>query len=97
MWWSKRVCGKARITGNSFINHSFCAYGATTFFQAGVQCTGHWSFDSLRHYEQTSETQLVDISNIMSGGMSTEQVAGSTLTVAALSSNPKPSKTPPTI
>jgi len=99
---TKEMCGEAGITGN-FTNHSLCAYGATTFFHAGVsekliqQRTGHRSLDALRQYEWTSEAQLVDISNIMSGGMPTEQVAGSTSTVAALVSGPKPSKTPPTI
>ena len=69
---------KAGITGN-FTNHSLRAYGATTLFQSGVsekliqQWTGHRSTDALRQYKRTSESQLVEISNIMAGEQSNEQ------------------------
>ena len=99
----KDMCAEAGISSN-FTNHSLREYGATTLFRAGVsekliqQRTGHRSIEALRQYERTSETQLVDISNIMSGGLSTEQEAkGSISSTAASGSGPKPVKIPPTI
>ena len=77
----KEMCAEAGITGN-FTNHSLRAYGATTLFQSGVsekliqQQTGHRSTDALRQYERTSESQLVEVSNIMSGEQSDEQQHG---------------------
>ena len=99
----KEMCAEAGISGN-FTNHSLRAYGATALFQAGVsekliqQCTGHRSLDALRHYERTSETQLLDVSNIMSRKMTAGQVAKeSTSMVTAVASGPKPVNTPPSI
>ena len=69
----KRMCSNAGIS-ERFTNHSLRAYGATTLFQAEVpekliqQRTGHRSVEGVRRYERTSESQLLDISNIMSCG-----------------------------
>ena len=66
----KEMCAEAGIS-TDFSNHSLRAYGATTLFQAKVpekliqMRTGHKSLESLRCYERTSESQLVDISNVM--------------------------------
>ena len=68
----KNMCNKAGISGG-FTNHSPRAYGATALFQAKVpekliqQRTGHRSLESLRQYERTSESQLVEVSNVMAG------------------------------
>lgn len=57
-----------------YTNHSLRAYGSTSMFQVGVpekliqQRTGHRSIEALRQYEQTSESQLVDVSNVLSNG-----------------------------
>ena len=67
------MCERAHITGG-YTNHSLRAYGTTTLFHAGVpekliqQTTGHRSLEALRQYERTSESQLVDISNVMAHG-----------------------------
>ena len=67
----KEMCAEAGIAAN-YTNHSLRAYGATTMFQAGVseklikQQTGHNSVESLRQYECASESQLLDVSNIVS-------------------------------
>jgi len=67
----KEMCQEAKLSAK-FTNHSLRAYGATTLFQAGVsekliqQRTGHRSLEALRQYEQTSESQLADISNVIS-------------------------------
>ena len=67
----KEMCQEAGLSGK-FTNHSLRAYGATTLFQAGVaekliqQRTGHKSLDALRQYERTSESQLADISTVIS-------------------------------
>ena len=56
----------------SFTNHSLRAYGTSTMYQAGVpekiiqERTGHKSLESLRQYERTTESQLLDVSNVMS-------------------------------
>ena len=69
----KRMCNNAGIS-DGFTNHSLRAYGATTLFHAEVpekliqQRTGHRSVEALRHYERTSQSQLLDVSNIMSYG-----------------------------
>ena len=69
----KRMCNNAGIS-EGFTNHSLSAYGATTLFHADVpekliqQRTGHHSVEALRQYERTSQSQLLDISNIMSHG-----------------------------
>ena len=61
------MCPEAGIT-TSYTNHSLRAYGTTTMFQAGVprklikQWTGHRSLETLRQYEHTSESQLLDVS-----------------------------------
>ena len=57
----------------------FSSLGATTLFQSGVsekliqQRTGHRLTYALRQYERTSESQLVEVSNILSGEQSDEQ------------------------
>ena len=67
----REMCAEAGITAN-YTNHSLRAYGTTTMFQAGVseklikQRTGHKSLESLRQYERTSESQLLDVSNVVS-------------------------------
>ena len=49
-------------------------YGVTTLFNAGVgekliqQRTGHCSTEALRQYECTSQSQLVDVSYVISHG-----------------------------
>ena len=59
----REMCQEAGLSGK-FTNHSLRDYGATTLFQAGVpekliqQRTGHRCIESLRRYEQTSESQL---------------------------------------
>ena len=69
----KRMCSNVGIS-ERFTNHSLHAYEATTLFQAEVpeklvqQRTGHRSVEGVRRYERTSESQLLDISNIMSCG-----------------------------
>ena len=65
----QEMCAEAGITTN-YTNHSLRAYGTTTMFQAGVseklikQRTGPRSLESLCQYERTSETQLLDVSNV---------------------------------
>ena len=67
----KEMCKEAQIDGK-FTNHSLRAYGATKLFQSNVpekliqQRTGHRSLDALRQYERTTESQLVDVSNVIS-------------------------------
>ena len=62
----KEMCVAAGLS-NSFTNHSLRAYGATAMFQAGIpekliqQRTGHRSIDTLRKYERTSESQLLEM------------------------------------
>ena len=74
----KEMCTKAGIYG-AFTNHSLRAYGATTLFRSGVtekliqQRTGHRSVEALQQIERTSESQLVEISNIISGEQSNEK------------------------
>ena len=74
----KEMCAEAGSTTN-YTNHSLRTYGATTMFQAGVseklikQRTGHRSLESLRQYERTSETQLLDVSNVVSRGQNSNQ------------------------
>ena len=69
----KRMCNNAGIS-EGFTNHSLHAHGATTLFHADVpekliqQRTGHHSVEALHQYERTSQSQLLDISNIMSHG-----------------------------
>ena len=73
----KEMCVEAGITTN-YSNHSLRAYGATTMFQAGIseklitknrpQITG-----VLHQYECTSETQLLDASNVVSYGQNSNQ------------------------
>jgi len=67
------MCAKAGVS----TNHSLQTYGATTLFWSGVseklvqQRTGHRSVEVLQQYKGTSESQLVEISNIISGENST--------------------------
>ena len=67
----KEMCQEAGLSAK-FTNHSLRAYGATTLFQAGVsekliqQRTGHRCLEALRQYERTSESQLADVSNVIS-------------------------------
>ena len=74
-----------KATGlEKFTNHSLRAYGITTMYQAGVsekliqQRTGHRSLDVLRKYERTSDVQLLDVSNVISGNRPTGSDAVST-------------------
>ena len=57
----KEKCAEAGITAN-YINHSLRAYGKKLIKQQ----TGHRSLESLRQYQRTSESQLLDVSNIVS-------------------------------
>ena len=67
----KDMCAEARIPG-MFTNHSLRAYGATTLYNANVpkkliqERTGHRSIKALRQYERTSESQMMEVSNIIS-------------------------------
>lgn len=67
----KEMCEEAGLSTN-FTNHSLRAYGATTLFQAGVsgkliqQRTGHKCVKAFCQYERTSESQLADVSNVLS-------------------------------
>ena len=67
----KEMCLEAGLP-DIYTNHSLRAYGATTLFQGEVpekiiqQRTGHKSVTSLRQYERTTETQLLDVSNVLS-------------------------------
>ena len=67
------MCDGAGISGK-FTNNSLWAYCATTLFNAGVaekliqQRIGHHSTEALRQYERTSQSQLVDVSYVMSHG-----------------------------
>ena len=67
----KEMCAEAGIITNH-TNHSLRTYGATTMFQAGVpeklikQRTGHRSLQSLHQHEHTCESQLLDVSNVVS-------------------------------
>ena len=66
----KEMCVAAGLSDN-YSNHSLRAYGATAMFQAGIpekliqERTGHRSIDTLRKYERTSESQLLDVSNVV--------------------------------
>lgn len=68
----KEMCQKANIQ-QKYTNHSLRAYAATTMYQSKVpekliqQWTGHKSIESLRQYECASTSQLLDVSNVMSG------------------------------
>ena len=67
----KDMCAEAGVAGN-FTNHSLRAYGATTLYNANLpekliqERTGHRSLKALRQYERTSESQLIEVSNIIS-------------------------------
>ena len=66
----KEMCAEAGLS-KDFSSHSLWAYGATTLFQAKVpeklnqMRTGHKSLEAFRSYEQTSETQLLDVSHVV--------------------------------
>ena len=66
----KDICAEAQVSGN-FTNHSLRAYGATTLYHANLlekliqERTGHRCLKALWHYEQTSDSQLVEVSNII--------------------------------
>ena len=67
----KEMCQEAGLSVN-FTNHSLRAYGAITLFQAAVsgkliqQRMGHRCLEALHQYERTSESQLADVSNVLS-------------------------------
>lgn len=67
----KEMCQEAGFS-QTYTNHSLRAYGATTLFHGKVpekiiqQRTGHKSLNALRQYERTTETQLLDVSNVLS-------------------------------
>ena len=73
------MCAEAGIS-EIYTNHSLRAYGATTLFQGKVpekviqQRTGHKSINSLRQYERTTETQLLDVSNVLSNNSKLKSV-----------------------
>ena len=75
----KDMCAEAQVAGN-FTNHSLRAYGATTLYNANLpekliqERTGHRSLRALRQYERTSESQLVEVSNIISSTSDKVQV-----------------------
>ena len=79
----KNMCEKAGVS-DGYTNHSLRAYGATTLFQAHVpeeliqQRTGHRSLEALRQYERTSDAQLLDVSNVMSGTSDTMNPSNNT-------------------
>jgi len=78
----KDMCVEARISGN-FTNHSLRVYGATALYHAKVpekliqQRTGHQSLKALRQYERTSDSQLLEVSNIISSSSDKVQAAAS--------------------
>ena len=83
----KKMCQEAGVLGK-YSNHSLRAGGATTIYQVGVlkkliqERTGHRSIDGLRRYEQTSEAQLVDISNVVANNeASVKPIPTNSLTV----------------
>ena len=67
----KDMCAEAQIPG-MFTNHSLRAYGATTLYNANVpekliqERTDHRSIKALRQYERTLESQMMEVSNIIS-------------------------------
>ena len=67
----KEMSTEAGLTLNH-TNHSLRAYGTTTMFQANVpdklikERTGHRSLKALHQYERNCDTQLLDVSNILS-------------------------------
>ena len=73
----KEMCVAAGLP-DTYSNHSLRAYGATAMFQAGVpekliqQRTGHRSIETLRKYERTSESRLLDVSNVVLNSGSTD-------------------------
>ena len=81
----KEMYKDAGIAGN-YTNHSLHAYGVTKLFQAGCnekliqQRTGHRSVEALRQYERTSQSQLLDVSNVMAGIVKPKQIVSSTVT-----------------
>ena len=98
----KQMCQKAGISQH-FTNHSLRAYGATKLFQAGVsekliqQRTGHRSIEALRQYERTSETQLLDVSNVMSSVTNSESHSTSESCSTSLSTKEKQQEQQPSI
>ena len=70
------MCQQAGIS-RTFTNHSFCAYGTTTMFNAGVsqklvqERAGHRTLKAFHQYIRSSAKQLLDVLNIMSGNVST--------------------------
>ena len=88
----KDMCAEAEVSGN-FTNHSLRAYGATTLYNANLpenliqERTGHRRLKALRQYGRTSESQLVEVSNIIS--TTSDEVQAPTISSApALSSVP---------
>ena len=66
----KDMCAETQVSGN-FTNHSLRAYGATTLYHANLtkkliqERTGHRCLKALRQYDRTSDSQLVEVSNII--------------------------------
>ena len=62
---------EAQIPG-MFTNHILRAYGATTLYNINIpekliqERTGHQSIKALKQYERTSESQIMEMSNISS-------------------------------
>ena len=67
----KDMCAEANVAGK-FSNHSLRAFGATTLYRANLpekliqERTGHQCLKALRQYESTSDSQLLEVSNIIS-------------------------------
>ena len=82
-WYGVQPCGENKLSGmvksmfamigvSGKTNHSLCATGASSLFQAGIpekiiqERTGHRSIKALRMYERTTTSQHVAVSNILS-------------------------------
>ena len=67
----KDMCAEAQVSGN-FTNHSLRAHGATTLCCANLpekliqERIGYQCLKALLQYERTSDSQLVEVSNIIS-------------------------------
>ena len=67
----KHMCAEAQVSGN-FTNHSLRSYGATTSYSAKLserviqERISHRCLKALRQYERTLDSQLLEVSNIIS-------------------------------
>ena len=66
-----RICVLKHKFSGHFTNHSLKTYGTTTLYCANLsekliqERTGRWCFKALGQYEWTSNSQLVEVSNII--------------------------------